>query len=903
MIPRTIQIQNFLSYGPTLQTIDFSPYNLICLSGKNGHGKSALLDAITWALWGQARKVANSTRSDQGLLRLNQTKMMVILDFEIHKTVYRVKREFEIVYGKPYASLEFGMYTNAQTLSSLSEKTLRDTQACIEKIIGLDFDTFVNSAFLRQGNANEFSKRSPKERKEIIISILGLGTYDVLRKAAHEKIKKSIAEKQLLVTVQNHRLEALKQWNTIQTDRTQTTHDLITYETQYKMEIAALTLIEQELVQISIHEKAREQCLFEQKQLMHALHTNLSDLTTNRTAWRKTHRLHISTLNIDTLELKKEELRRAIDEYHRIRHAQLSLREQIVTAQGTLQAERLTLEQEQHQQQQQTLLSLERVRSDLKNTKECTFDLMQQKESITAALATGTTTITQLHTNLVENALPAHDHTTTVARFEKRKEVYQRFIALGNFLHTERAIIAKKISLQDQDNPSCPLCEQNLSATRKRFLHTKLTHHMHIVTHRINRLVKIIPRLKNILVIDHKNVSDYQTTCANYTVLQSKLEKEEGAHKELFAALSHSDNNLTALHIKQKNLEQEIQVLVHTLAIHSNNESLRLLQNRVSDAEQTLALLNEKVGAIRYDQKVHEKAEKELSNLDSLLRSYDTLRMQTTLQSDRKKTIQTLCTHLRALKIKKKIIEDTLYQSTTLNAQKQNLAQRVVQTKETIAQIAAQKEQLIHRKGSLDAQHTTFAQMADAYASEQQNVIKLDAVIDDYTAIAFAASKDGIQALLIEDALPEIEQEANNLLAKLTHNQAQIMIESLRDLKKGGTKETLDIKISDTAGIRPYELFSGGEAFRIDFALRISISKLLARRAGTALQTLIIDEGFGSQDEEGLSLIMDALYAIQDDFAKIIIVSHLSAMKDQFPVHFVVEKIAQGSMVHVIEQG
>ena len=125
----------------------------------------------------------------------------------------------------------------------------------------------------------------------------------------------------------------------------------------------------------------------------------------------------------------------------------------------------------------------------------------------------------------------------------------------------------------------------------------------------------------------------------------------------------------------------------------------------------------------------------------------------------------------------------------------------------------------------------------------------------------------------------------------------------MRDLKKGGTKETLDIKISDQAGIRPYELFSGGEAFRIDFALRIAISKLLARRAGTALQTLIIDEGFGSQDEEGLGHIMDALHKIQEDFSKIIIVSHLPAMKDQFPVQFLIEKGVQGSTVSVIEQG
>ena len=113
----------------------------------------------------------------------------------------------------------------------------------------------------------------------------------------------------------------------------------------------------------------------------------------------------------------------------------------------------------------------------------------------------------------------------------------------------------------------------------------------------------------------------------------------------------------------------------------------------------------------------------------------------------------------------------------------------------------------------------------------------------------------------------------------------------------------VDIKISDTMGIRPYELFSGGEAFRIDFALRIAISKFLARRSGTSLQTLIIDEGFGSQDEEGLTHLMDAIYDIQDDFEKIIIVSHLPSMKSQFPTNFFVQKEADGSIVSVFEQG
>ena len=213
------------------------------------------------------------------------------------------------------------------------------------------------------------------------------------------------------------------------------------------------------------------------------------------------------------------------------------------------------------------------------------------------------------------------------------------------------------------------------------------------------------------------------------------------------------------------------------------------------------------------------------------------------------------------------------------------------------------KAVLLQEKGSLEKERDTMARLEQEQNLYSKRLISINSRIDDFQAIVAATGKDGIQALLIQDILPEIEREANYLLAKLTDNQAQLFIESLRDLKKGGSKETLDINISDNMGLRPYEMFSGGEAFRIDFALRVALSKLLACRAGTSLQTLIIDEGFGSQDEEGLGHIMDVLYKIQDDFAKIIVVSHLSSMKDQFPVHFIVEKRPTGSMVSVVEQG
>jgi len=165
-----------------------------------------------------------------------------------------------------------------------------------------------------------------------------------------------------------------------------------------------------------------------------------------------------------------------------------------------------------------------------------------------------------------------------------------------------------------------------------------------------------------------------------------------------------------------------------------------------------------------------------------------------------------------------------------------------------------------------------------------------------------AFGKNGIQALIIENALPEIEEEANNLLAKLTNNSTQISIESLRDLKSGGIKETLDIKISDELGIRDYELYSGGEAFRIDFSLRIALSKLLTRRAGAKLRTLVMDEGFGTQDEEGIDNLVQAIQSISEDFDKILVITHLESLKDAFHLRIEVTKLPEiGSVFEIVK--
>ena len=72
MVPLKLTLKNFMSYRGEAPVLDLEGVHVACLCGDNGHGKTALLDAITWALWGQAR-----ARTQEELVHEGQTDMAV----------------------------------------------------------------------------------------------------------------------------------------------------------------------------------------------------------------------------------------------------------------------------------------------------------------------------------------------------------------------------------------------------------------------------------------------------------------------------------------------------------------------------------------------------------------------------------------------------------------------------------------------------------------------------------------------------------------------------------------------------------------------------------------------------------------------------------------------------------
>ncbi len=894
MIPHTLQLKNFLSYGPDMQTIDFRPYQLMYLSGKNGHGKSALLDAMTWAVWGIARKVTTAVRADQGLLRVGQTEMVVIFDFEVNGQRYRVKREFLKSQGKSLAQLEFGLL-NEQTneFIPLTDKTIRATQTKIEKTIKLEYDSFVNTAFLRQGNANEFSKKSPKDRKEILSTILGLQQFDLLKKRALEKIKKLLGRRQAITTLKESLEKQLTQKTEVITALEEVDKKFGTFTEKEKTFAEQKGQLAAEKELLVVQQKKYELCQYKQEQLKKTITQGTQAVLALAQQWRLVHKKQRSMPSYAELEKKYEMIQLAVIEQEKKLQDRLKLQQERIIHTEALQQRKAELEKKVATAQQELQIKIEKHAYEHKA-------LVKQQQDEQAALEKVEKEIKEQQgalEKIKKDRWSDEQYIQMVAQFEKRKEAYHSFVAQKNMLQSEQEGLANKQGMVQDEDPSCPLCEQNLSAARKKFLRNKCVKEATFNAHRLNRLLQTLAVLKKIVVTQHDEINE-----------QAKLKEQTEALVKENTQKDEQLSRFTKQLLERKNEIKKLEQRVQELEKKKKEHQIKSAQAVEKDAQylqyfQAVDAVEKQLEKLKYDQELHKRMRAELGAVEKEKAALFSLQQEVHTQHERMQTVSKKSIEIKQYKKDHELLIKEQLQFKQLPELNAKIAEKLQLFEQSYKLFLKEREESRELQGALKSKRDHLLTVEKENKQQQEQVKQLDVEIGDYQEIAVAAGKDGIQALLIEDAIPEIEQEANQLLSKLTNNQSQIFIESLRDLKRGGTKETLDINISDAIGIRPYELFSGGEAFRIDFALRIAISKLLARRAGTSLQTLIIDEGFGSQDEEGLSLIMDAIYKIQDDFEKVIVVSHLPSMRDQFPVHLMVEKGPSGSYVQIVEQG
>jgi DNA repair protein SbcC/Rad50 len=151
-----------------------------------------------------------------------------------------------------------------------------------------------------------------------------------------------------------------------------------------------------------------------------------------------------------------------------------------------------------------------------------------------------------------------------------------------------------------------------------------------------------------------------------------------------------------------------------------------------------------------------------------------------------------------------------------------------------------------------------------------------------------------LESFVLAAELEEIVAAANARLAQMSGGR--YLLEHSDERAARGAQSGLGLAILDqhTGVARPTQSLSGGETFLASLALALGLAEVVTGRAGgITLDTLFIDEGFGSLDSETLEIAMDTLDALRAGGRTIGLISHVEAMREQIPARLQVD-VADG---------
>jgi DNA repair protein SbcC/Rad50 len=188
MRPVRLELKGFTSFRDD-QAIDFDGLDLFAIAGPTGSGKSSILDAITYALYGSVDRVGKQVAQ---LVSQGQPRMAVMLQFGVGKERYRVARSTP-AHGGSKILLERWQDGEWRQAGEGADR-VREADAMIRQAIGLDFEAFTRSVLLPQGKFAEFLVGDAKDRRNILTELLGLELFERLARLAGEIKRMASAE-------------------------------------------------------------------------------------------------------------------------------------------------------------------------------------------------------------------------------------------------------------------------------------------------------------------------------------------------------------------------------------------------------------------------------------------------------------------------------------------------------------------------------------------------------------------------------------------------------------------------------------------------------------------------------------------------------------------------------------
>lgn len=763
-----IELENFASH--TVSTVDLRGVVSATVSGKNGSGKStAFVDAPLWCLFGKCRTDTDS------IIRSDQLRMSVTLDFSLDDQVYRVTRTRSKQTKAGKTDLSF-FAQNEEAWTPIGGAKLTETQEAIKNVLNADYELCANSNFLIQGHADLFSTATPSERKAILAQVLRLDEYAHLKTAAN---KKGIHSGSIIETLEVEVLPLEALANSLLTISS------LIKTTETDLERASAGQL-QATTELKAHheEKGKKQAalnaILEMKEGLTQLYKDRESLTHKLSANRNDQEY------FEGMIARKDEIQ-----------AQFLIYEDVMQT--------LSLEKDKEVQFMKAILDVETELQVVMGRKSREDETLMR----------------------VEGELQTLEHKKAMIESEQKVERNKLGETISQAM--EKGKLLEVVPCYEELQKKCRFTIDAVQA-----------------------LAGLQNKKENMMKLENRNfvkeqLPDYEQ---NY---ETRLEQIKNFK------LSVTGEKLDELRERRQTV---------TLHKASQTKVVQELEVRLKSVE-TLAKLKPELDSVI---KEVDKLAATASGLNDMLHRVNneiTIKMA---KADEEAAVATWLTASFDVEDKLKT-KESYYQG-----QIKGVTERLGSLRQQAEQAKAAQNALkllVEKLAEVRAEHTTAKTLHGYYAT--------------------------IPVMIMEGAVPSLETATNGILEKISPSGMRVRLETQKALK-GSDKigETLDILVRDVFGEKPYENYSGGEKFRLDLALRFGLSQLLMHRAGSRMETLIIDEGLGSLDADGLALLRECLSKLETSFGLILVISHVEEIQGTFEQQILVEKNVFGSEIKIL---
>ena len=919
MRPLSITISAFESYADTV-TIDMESLGksgLYLITGDTGAGKTTIFDAIHFALYGDASTDGRETKTLRSKYADSETKTEVQLKFEYGGKVYQIKRNPEYLRPKKRGDGFVKEPTNAELIypdgSVVSSKNAVDIK--IREIIGLDKNQFSQIVMLAQGEFKKLLTSSTTEKQRIFRHIFKTEKYETLQKAL--SAQKSIADSKL-----KHERECVQKY--IDDIKCDYTEENIALMERAKSVVPNIEEIENFLTNLISNEEKELKALEEKKEKLESQKASLEESIKNYNSYvelsgeiktksdnlvnlknnLKSSRAELSEKNKEKrwVELSQEigKIQNTLPKYKELDSLSSQLQNKSIEKKRNEnsvkelsdKAESLSLEVEKNSKELETMGNVQVEIEKISNQMES----IEEKGKVLGGIEGEIKNLQKLQEKYI----------TVKTDFENKLKVANGYkdeydnLSIA-YLNDQAGYLADSL----EENKPCPVCGSTVHPHKAVKLPNAPTKEM------VESAKNNYERYQKVVDAERQNVfSKHGELKEKANVLKAKVQEILGDYNlpDALEIIKKEVSNLSNNYGKLKNILKELQAKdnrkqeLERIIPQKNNE-IKDLNQRITVVK--MAVASCETAIISYE-KQHNSLKEELqfsseseavnkiNSINSIINA-EKADYNSVLEkcNQYEKTISATDASIKALKSRlEKIdkVQDIEKVKIKRDETEKAIENIPIQTKDIFVRYSANTNVLANIK------------------RENENLIKAEREFKLISPLASTANGGiGVNKMELEtfvqlNYFDRILAKANKRLMEMTSGQYELVRQT--ESSDGRTKFGLDLNVYDhhCGSERAISSLSGGESFKAALSLALGLSdEIQSSAGGIKIDTMFVDEGFGSLDDESLRQALNVLIKLSGSNRLVGIISHVTELKDRIDKQIVVTKTPnKGSKIEII---